>query len=448
MKAFEIEFLKSPIECTDKNAILKRKIFDIIFLFGFLCCLIPGPLPPLTSVASLLLLACIAVSFFDENFYLYMGIFIYLRYRLLLGDTPAYRLYSYLVVLRFLIDLPKVRFRIATLPALFVFFMHSLFATGRFENLRIGLNVIVDCVLVYIILLKILSDTRLMRKFVLVFMLGGISSGIFGWTNDEFTKAINVRGAGAQTVSRNFGALSDANFAGLFYSLCIVCSYNIKGVPLWLKGVFLALFGIMLLETASLSALLILFSLTVLYIILKFRGKAFFILTFMFVAMVVVVAVILAVPQLRQIDAIAGLIIRITEKLSYIPRGRWDLLTTDRSDIWMDAIAVFANKGWWGKLIGGSVVTVMVIDYSIMEIACHNSYLQSILNFGIIGTLVVYIPLFTIFTYRLLKHFSKKPGYDGEDLKMLQLIFMFAFIVFGCTVDFFIDWPFMLLYFI
>ena len=70
MKAFEIDFLKSPIECTDKSAILKRKIFDIIFLFGFLCCLIPGPLPPLTSVASLLLLACIAVSFFDENFYL------------------------------------------------------------------------------------------------------------------------------------------------------------------------------------------------------------------------------------------------------------------------------------------------------------------------------------------------------------------------------------------
>jgi O-antigen ligase len=161
-----------------------------------------------------------------------------------------------------------------------------------------------------------------------------------------------------------------------------------------------------------------------------------------------VVAVILAVSQLREIEAIAGLIIRISEKLSYIPRGRWDLLTTDRWDIWQEAIAAFSKKGLWGKLVGGSVVTVMVIDYSIMSIACHNSYLQSILNFGIIGTFLIYLPLFTIFVYRMLKHFSKKSGYEGDDIKMLQLIFMFAFIVFGFTVDFFIDWPFMMLYFI
>ena len=448
MKALlDIPIFSNPLE-TDKNKILKRKIFDLIFAFAFICCLIPGPLGSLTSVASMLLLACIAVSFFDENFYLYMALFIYLRYRLLLGDTPAYRLYSYLVVLRFMIDIPKVKFRVAYFPALFIFFMHSLFATGRFESFRIGLNVIVDCALVYIILLKLLSDNRLMRKFIFAFMLGGVSSGVFGWTNDEFTKAINVSGAGAQTVSRNFGALSDANFAGLFYSLCIICTMTVKGIPLWLRGIFLALFAVMLLETASLSALLILFSLSVLLIILKFRAKAFFILTFMFVALVVGVAVILAVPALRNIDAIAGLIIRVTEKLSYIPRGRWDLLTTDRWDIWQQALAVFSSKSWWGKLIGGSVVTVMVIDYSVMSIACHNSYLQSILNFGILGTVIIYVPLFSIFVYRLYKHFSKKDGYEGEDIKMLELIFSFAFLIFGMTVDFFIDWPFMLLYFI
>lgn len=448
MRASALGIFENTAELTDKKMLFKRRMYDMIYLLGFLCSLIPGPFPQLSSLASLALLGCIAVSFFDENFYLYIALFIYLRYRLLLGDTPAYRVYSYLVVIRFVIDLPKTKFRIAYLPALFVFFMHSLFATGRFESIRIGLNVIVDCVLAYIVLSKLLTNNRLMRKFIFSFMLGGVASGVFGWTNDEFTKAINVSGAGAQKVSRNFGALSDANFAGLFYSLCIICALTVKGLPLWMRGIFLALFGIMLLQTASLSALMILMSFAVLLIILKFRGKSFFILTFMFIAMVILVAVILAVPQLRQIDVIAGLIIRITEKLSYIPRGRWDLLTTDRYDIWQQAIAVFSQKGLWGKLVGGSVVTVMVIDYSIMSIACHNSYLQSILNFGIIGTLIIYIPLFMIFTYRLLKHFSKKPGYEGEDIKMLQLIFNFAFIFFGMTVDFFIDWPFMLLYFI
>lgn len=431
-----------------KNAPTKRKFFDAIFLLGFICCLIPGPFPALSGIASLLLLLCIAVSFFDENFYLYMALFIYLRYRLLVGDTPVFRLYSYMVVLRFLIDIPKTKFRIIHLPAILIFFLHSIFATGRFESLRIGLNVIVDCALVYIVLLKLLSDDKLMRKFIFAFMLGGIASGIYGWTSDEFTKEINIRGAGAQKVSRNFGALSDANFAGLFYSLCIICTLLLRKIPLWLRCIFLALFAKMLLETASLSALLILGVLSTLLIILKYRAKSFFILTFLFVGGVIAIAIILAVPQLREIDAIAGLIIRITEKLSYIPRGRWDLLTTDRSAIWGEAMSIFASKGWWGKLIGGSVITVMVIDYSIISIACHNSYLQSILNFGILGTLVIYIPLFAIFTYRIFRHFSTKPGYETEDIHILQLIFNFAFIIFGVSVDFFIDWPFMLLYFI
>lgn len=439
--------VSTTAEISTKKQDKKRLFYDLVFLAGFLFSLIPGPMPNLSSLASLLLLCCIAVSFFDENFYLYMAIFIYLRYRLLLGDSPAFRLYSYLVVLRFLIDLPKTKFRIAYLPALFVFFMHSIFATGRFENMRVGLNVIVDCVLVFVVLLRVLADDRLMRKFIFVFMLGGVASGIYGWTNDSFTKNINISGAGAQTVSRNFGALSDANFAGLFYSLCIICTITLKNLKWWVRGIFLALFGIMLLQTASLSALLITGVLTVFYIILKFRGKSIIILTALFFAMAAAVVIILSVPQLREIPAISGLIIRITEKLSYIPRGRWDLLTTDRSAIWGEALGIFSRKDLWGKLVGGTVITVMVIDKSVISIACHNSYIQSILNFGILGTLVIYIPLLVVFCYRILKHFTTPKGYEKEDIKMLQLIFSFAFIVFGFTVDFFVDWPFMMLYF-
>lgn len=451
LKMEDSEYLKPGEEFDEEKINLakkKRKFYDIVFVLGYIFALIPGPIPSLTSVASLGLLMCIAICFFDENFYLYIGIFIYLRYRLLLGDTPAFRLYSYLIVLRFCVDLPKSKIRIAYLPAIFVFLMHSIFATSRYESLRIGLNVIVDCALAYIVILRVLSEQRLMRKFFFVFMLGALSSGIYGWTNDEFTKAINVSGAGAQKVSRNFGALSDANFAGLFYSLSIITTIVLKGVPVWLKCIFLGLFGIMLLETASLSAILILIALGVFYIILKYRMKSVFILLFAGTAAIIGVAIILAVPALREIDAISGLIIRVTEKLSYIPRGRWDLLTTDRYAIWQAAIGTFSSWPLWKKLIGGGVVTVMVRNNADFFTACHNSYIQSVLNFGIVGTLIIYLSLFIIFIYRLLKHFSTKSGYDNEDIRMLQMIFPFGFIVFGMTVDFFIDWPFMLLYFL
>lgn len=439
---------ESEPETEIRHSTIKRKIFDAVFLLGFICCLIPGPLPSLTVPASVLLVICAAVCFFDENFYMYAALFIYMRYKMLIGDTPAFRIYSYLVVLRFLVDLPKTKFRPLYFPALFVFLLHSVFAMPQIESLRVGLNVIVDCTLVYIILLRVLAEPRLFRKFIYAFLLGGVTSGVYGWTNNEVAVDINVAGAGAQTVHRNFGSLSDSNFAGLFYSLCIICSAAVGGLPKWLKIGAMTLFAVMLLQTASLSAIMILAVLMTLYIILRFRLRSIIILVALLAVVVIACIVVLSVPQLREFEAVSGLIIRVNEKLSYIPRGRWDLLTTDRSAIWSEAIEVFKSKSLWGQLIGGSVITVMAIDYSILPIACHNSYIQALLNFGVLGTILVYLPLFGIFVYRLFRHLSRKCGYEEEDVRILQLVFNFAFIVFGCTVDFFIDWPFMLFYFI
>ena len=437
-------------EISEKKPISKRRIYDIILMIGWLCCLVPGPFPSLIPIASIILALCFTVSFFDENLYMYAALFIYMRYIMLIGDSPVFRLYSYVVVLKFLLDLFNIKntkFRMAYFPALFAFFLHSVFATPGIASMRIGLNVIVDCVLIYIIIGKVLAEPRMTRKFMFVFLLGGITSGVYGWTNKMVSVDINVLGAGAYTVNRNFGSLSDSNFAGLIYSLCIVTALALKTVPNWLKAVFVALFGVMLLQTASLSALLVLSVLTMFYVILKYRAKSIFMLTFVFVGLVVALVLIYTVPQLQQIQAIAGLIIRIKEKLSYIPRGRWDLITTGRSALWGSAFDTFLSKSWWGKLIGGSVLTVMVIDYGTFSIACHNSYIQSLLDFGIIGTLMIYIPLFIVFAYRLFKHFSLQSGYDDEDVKILGLVLPFSFIVFGLTVDFFIDWPYVMLYF-
>ena len=65
-----------------REGVLKRRIFDAVFLLGFLCCLVPGAMPSLTVYVSALLVLCIAVCFFDENFYLYTALFMYMRYTL------------------------------------------------------------------------------------------------------------------------------------------------------------------------------------------------------------------------------------------------------------------------------------------------------------------------------------------------------------------------------
>lgn len=435
----------------------RQRFYDIVFLIGFLCCLVPGTFPKLTTAASILMILCIIISIRNKNFYLYLGLFMYMRYRMLIGETPAYRIYSYLVVMKLLTEFFRLRFRLPYLPAIFVIIIHSLFAlppiASQFFELplshgfRVGANIIVDIFLVYMIIYK-LAEEKLMRRFFAVFLLGGIASGVYGWFNPDVSVDINIAGAGVHTVNRNFGALSDSNFAGMYYSLCVVISILIKGIPKYIKGILVVLFFVLILQTASLSALLILFLLTCFTIVLKYRTKSILILSATMIGLVIVFSIILIVPQFREIKMIAGLLIRIEEKFSYFLRGRWDLLTTDRAALWGQALDVFRGKSFIGKLIGGSVVTVMATDYSIIPGAVHNTYLQGLLNFGILGTLLIYLPLFGTFGYRLLSHFKQKSGYEDEDVKMIRMLFVFTFVVFGMTVDFFADWPLMLFYFI
>ena len=427
----------------------KRLFYNIVFAVGWAACLPVGAFPQGMPLFALLLIGCMTVSFFDDNFYLYTALFMFMRYKVLFGDTPVYRLYSYLLVVKLVFDLKKIRLRTAYLPAVVVFALHSVFALGRSAaGMRLGLNALVDLLLIYLVLAVVPDKEVLFRRFLLAFLLGGVLSGVYGWTNADMTVNINIRGAGSETVSRNFGSLGDPNFAGLYYITCFYTALLLKSIPKWAKALFAALFFVLLLQTASLSALLTLALVGAVVIVLKYRVKALFILLGVVAAGGAALSVLLTVPQFREIPEISGLLIRIAEKLSYISMGRWDLLTTDRYALWQAALKIFSQKSILGQLFGGSVITVMFIDFSTVSMACHQSIIQALLNFGVLGTACVYLPFLAVLGYRLLIHFTKKSGYACEDLKIVQIIFPFCFFVFGMSVDFFTDWAYLFFYFI
>lgn len=427
----------------------KRELFcTICFFIGFFSCLPVGAFPQYSSIFAIILAITMVLCFFDETFFLYSALFMFMRYKMLIGETPVYRIYSYLVVIRFLRDLPNIKMRVTYLPALIVFAFHSIFALSKVTSIRLGLNIVVDCMIIYIVLFYVLSDDRLFRKYIMAFILGGITSGVYGWTNSDMVVDINVRGAGLEKVRRNFGSLGDPNFAGLYYSSCIYAALLIKSVPKWVKALLAAVFMAMILETASLSAVLSVFVIGIIVLILKFRGKSLLIIAPAILAVGAAVVIALSVPQIRNLKAVSGLIIRVTEKLMYISSGRLDLLTTDRYPIWKTAMSIFVRKNLFGKLFGGTVITVDYIDTTVMSIACHQSLIQAILDFGIIGTALIYIPLWIVIIYRIITHMKKRPGYKAEDIAIIRIIFALGFIIFGMTVDLFVDWAYLFFYFI
>ena len=128
--------------------------YDAAFLVSLLCCSLVGAFPQYSLLLSCGMVLCFGTSLFSDNFFLYAALFLFMRNKMVIGDTTAYRVYSYLLVLKCVWELPRLKIRVAYLPVLFVLAMHCVFAAGRY-NLRMGLNVIVDVVLVYLILARV-----------------------------------------------------------------------------------------------------------------------------------------------------------------------------------------------------------------------------------------------------------------------------------------------------
>lgn len=420
-------------------------IYGGLFLIAFMSCLLLGVFYEYTSYLALVFLVCAAASFFSDYYYLYLAMFMYVRNRAIISTIPAFEIYAYLMILKVLLEHYKLKLRVFYLPVLMILLIHTLFAATRVD-MAVALKLALYLVVVYLTLSKVLADDSLMRKFLVVFMMGAIVSGIYGYTAADTVKDIRVAGGGAYEVSRNFGILYDANFACLFYIASIYIALFLKGIPKLLKLVLAGFFLLLLLQTSSLSGMITLSVTAVLAIILKFRKKSVFILA----AVLLGVFLLLSIPQVREMEAVAGLLLRLAERLHYIKIGRWDMITTGRTELWEYALELFNSKSLMGKLFGGSVITINLTETTITSFfnACHQSIVQGILNFGIIGTLVIFLSLGSVFLYRVIRHMFRAPGYENEDIKIIQLLISGIYISMSMTIDTFTDWACMLLLFI
>ena len=423
--------------------------YDAAFLLGLICCSLVGRFPQLTLPLSGVMVLCFASSFFSDNLFLYEAIFLFMQNKMVIGSTTAYRFYSYLLVLRFLLELPRFRFRLGYIPPLIVFALHCVLATGQYD-MRLGLNVIVDVAVVYIVLACVLRNDNLTRKFMLAFLLGMVISGVYGFTAVDSYTDITITGGGSENVNRNFGSLGDSNYAGFFYDRAFIIALTLKGIPIWLNVGFAAFALVRIVRTASLSALLVLVVLICALVILKMKKKAIPILLVTGAVCTIVIAILMSIPAFRNIPQISGLLLRIVEKLRYLQMGRFDLLTTERAELWTAAMNLFDAKSITGKLFGGSVITVALNKTKILATnwACHQSYIQALVNFGIVGLIAVYLPVVVIFIYRLCNHMLRPSNYENSDIKIIQLMSVFAFLVFGATVDFFVEWRYLFFLFI
>lgn len=432
----------APEEQARKNWDL---IYSALFLLAFGLCLLLGVFPRYNSYLALLILMCAVASFFGDYYYLYLALFMFVRHRTIISTIPAFELYAYLMLVKFLTEAGKIRIRVPYLPMLSVLLLHTILAASQVD-LAEALRQLVFLIVMYGSLSKLLADDALMRKFLTAFLMGGIVSWFYGVSVGDAVHEMRVAGSGVYEVTQNFGILTHAAFAATFYNAAIFISLFLKGIPKPLRVVLVGGFFLLLLQTTNMAGLITCCCSFAIATVLKFRKKSVFILA----GVVVAAAVALSIPQVRQIQTISNILLRIGDALHHLRIGRWDLLTTNRTELWEISLNLFKNKSLAGKLFGGSVITVNITGAKITTFfnACHQSIIQGMLNFGIIGTALIYGSAISAFLYRCIRHLFQKPGYENEDIKIIQILLAGILMSMGMAGDFFSDWAYMLLLFI
>lgn len=434
-------------ECMTDRMKTHLTLPNVLLVVAWLTCALCGAFPGLNTLLSMVFLCCILGCWKSNEFFCFIGLFVFFREWMLIGGaaTTVYRIYSYLMVLRFITDIRNAKIRISYLPALLVFTVYLLFAVGKI-NMRFGLNMLADVLAIYIALTYIQQAPHGMSKLLFVMVFGAIASGIFGWTAEAMV-VINV-GDGSTQITRYYGAINDANFAGFFYVVCGITVMHLKMSRI-IRVVLIGLFVFLLLQTTSLSAITLLIVTMLVWVILRFKSKAFLILFGILIFAALATTAIWTIPALNSIPELHSLIARINEKFVFLQAGQWELFTTDRLMIWKNAIRYFNDSSLLVKLFGGRVITLFYADKAALGgLTTHQSNLQSIIDFGILGSIVVYGSFFAIWISRIVRYFVSPEKLEEEPYRRLEILYMAMFFIFGLTVDFFLDWRYLLFFFI
>lgn len=448
----------------------------LIFILMFLLLFVMSVKPSLSKVVTLLFAPLMLWMFFYDEFYLLIGIFIFYSEQLAVGSSlPLMRVYSSLVLLKILFSKRKVGLNLVTISAMFVILLYCGFAVMNADtstivnefvkknlkppsdlviNLRLMSRTVMDMFFAYLIAQVLNSDTQLFRRFLVVFVCAALVAGVYGFFADNifnYDLGMDANTGKMVTIQRYMGTYNDPNYFGFYLNLAVFATMLSPAFKkLYIKIPLLLVLYYLIVASGSLTALICNVLAWCVFIVLRYKQKAAVIL--------VVTAIVGAggylsmttLPVVRDLSVVQSLQQRMESQFSDMfgadEKVDADALTSGRSRSWRYYLKYFGSQELTAKLFGGNIVMSSSIDPKFIEennAAPHQVYIQFLLNFGILGTIVMML-CFLIKGALYLARYIK----DQEDIVIMFLMSTFMWLFYGSTLDYFPNLSFMLFYFL
>ncbi|WP_431029552.1 O-antigen ligase family protein [Lysinibacillus sp. LZ02] len=393
----------------------------------------------LTSLSSIIIIGISILLWRTSKFYCILPIFIFFNGVLVLpGGISTYRIFSLLLLLKLLFSKKLTIDRLSLVP-FFIFILYCIVIISYYDYIS-------SAIVAFDFLLIIIYISTFIRKnisnFFFYYVFGAAISCLYGWFQQglNINTFININNEWIK-VSRFVGSFPDPNYFGFFINIAIfsVIILNIISNRS-LKVMLLIFLYASLIATLSVTGYICNISMLLLYFILNNKQKIKYSFSFLIVGFFIFLN--LDFLENKNYPVISDMAKRINSQLSLSQNNDFASFTTGRSSIWENHFEYFLEQPIIRILFGGNYVTDMGLDPKFNNVS-HQAYIDMLLNFGLIGTLVFILFLITTTLYYLKSYYEKQ---NNEYLLLVMIKGVWIFYAFGLSM--FPSWTFNLFFFL
>lgn len=267
------------------------------------------------------------------------------------------------------------RLKIPRNKHILIFIISILMCCIYVEGITTLISIVINAFIMYIIICELYRDKRNRENFLIVFTLGAVASGVYGFIqNNGLTFGYGIRYS---------GTINDPNYSALFYLYGIFSIYCINSIKIQYKMILMAILIIALLRTISLSGIVGGILLTLLLWFIKKPKKG------------ILLAIICVIffcgfiqANISPDNILYGIHSRLIEVIKNLHLADYDSITSSRYSITNLYLMQFrGQKDLVEVLFGGNNVMLNPFYGSIS----HNSYIDILFMNGIIGLLFICI---------------------------------------------------------
>lgn len=391
---------------------------------------------------SSIITTCMMIALFKrEEFYLIFPLFIFFSNLLILpGGIVVFRLYTVLFLLKIYLDNTRINFKNEIWIQFVILVSYSLLVVA-INDYNAALSIILDTTVVVLYISIILTGKEKIVKFFRFYVIAAMASALYGLSNQgaQLNTAIYYDGAWTP-ISRTLATFNDPNYLGFFFNVAIFAVLILDLFRRWyVKWGIILLFYFMLLASLSMTALLCNLSGVAVCILFK---KGLDVKNLLILIIIAIVIYLFYSTSGNGISIINHAEMRI-ESLMAEFGGNMSSLTSGRMAIWEKHLDYYVNQPAHRILFGGNYITDFGYDTGAFNNVSHQTFIDLLLAFGLIITLV-YVSVYFRHSFRYLIRYIEKR--ENEEFFLLMIKFIWLFYAFGLSM--FSTWMFNLFFFL